>query len=138
MRIIKLVLIILILVFACVGLLFTGVFIAMQFDWLNVSGSIDARNESLLPTIVVPTTPDSDRPDVSSTQTPPVIIGPDYSCVADATTCLWFDTREWSVVAGGLTKDTELINRVAAETGVSPRLIAAVVVPEQIRFFTSN
>jgi len=42
------------------------------------------------------------------------------------------------VVAGGLQKDSDIIHRVAKETGVPARLIAAVVVPEQLRFFTSN
>ncbi|MCF1193503.1 hypothetical protein LRR18_18080, partial [Mangrovimonas sp. AS39] len=35
----------LIIVFALIGLLFTGVFLAMQFDLLNVRGGIDSRNE---------------------------------------------------------------------------------------------
>jgi hypothetical protein len=42
------------------------------------------------------------------------------------------------VVAGGLTKDATIINRVSAETGVPARMIAAAVVPEQLRFFTDN
>jgi hypothetical protein len=52
--------------------------------------------------------------------------------------CAWNETPEWAVVAGGLTKDADIIHRVADLTQVSPRLIAAVVVPEQMRFFTSE
>lgn len=37
-----------------------------------------------------------------------------------------------------MSKDIAIIEQVSRETGVSPRLIAAVVVPEQIRFFTAN
>jgi len=35
-------------------------------------------------------------------------------------------------------KDAAIIARVSKETGVSARLIAAVVIPEQVRFFTSE
>lgn len=35
-------------IFAGIGILFTGVFIAMQFGWLNVRGSIKERNDSLM------------------------------------------------------------------------------------------
>lgn len=93
----------------------------MQFGWLNVRGSIESRNNSIMPTDTLIGSDPSDT-----------------SCLDTATTCRWFDTREWEVVAGGLVKDKLLIERVATETGVSSRLISAVVVPEQIRFFTSN
>jgi hypothetical protein len=36
-----------IIVFAIVGVIFTGVFVAMQFGLLNVRGSISERNNSL-------------------------------------------------------------------------------------------
>jgi hypothetical protein len=70
--------------------------------------------------------------------TQPAAITPDFSCLETQKNCVWSETREWSVVAGGLTKDKALIERVSLETGVPARLIAAVVIPEQIRFFTSN
>ena len=47
---------ILIVVFAVIGLLFTGVFIAMQFGWLNVRGTIHERNLSF--TSAAPKKPD--------------------------------------------------------------------------------
>lgn len=40
----------LIIIFATIGLLFTGVFIAMQFGWLNVRGTIRERNLSFTST----------------------------------------------------------------------------------------
>ncbi len=52
--------------------------------------------------------------------------------------CDWNQTIQWEVVKGGLQKDAEIINRVAKETGVSPRMIAAAVIPEQTRFFSDN
>lgn len=134
LKIFKILGVAIVLVFACIGLLFTSVFVAMQFGWLNVRGSIDARNSSILPT--------NDSPGslmaLIANAVPGAPATPDISCVDGRASCVWSDTREWSVVAGGLTKDFPIIERVARETGVPARLIVAVVVPEQTRFFTAN
>lgn len=149
MRVLKIIGYCLLFFFAGIGVLFSGVFLAMQFDLLNVRGSIEARNESILEGSASTTQAVSDDENpgatiiekilglspIASTSTP---TAPDYSCKNGQLTCQWTETREWDVVAGGLSKDATLISRVANETGVSPRLIAAVVVPEQIRFFSSN
>ncbi|MEK9161044.1 MAG: hypothetical protein AAB440_03370 [Patescibacteria group bacterium] len=104
-------------IFAIVGLIFTAVFVAMQFGLLNVRGSILERNAFF-------------------EATPETISEP---CVMEGqNTCSWNATPEWEVVKGGLTKDAAIITRVSEETGVPARLIAAVVTPEQIRFFTSE
>ena len=117
-----------IILFAIIGMVFSAVFIAMKFGLLNVRGSIDVRNDSIIGI-------ESEGLEKSITKKN---TAPDYSCVSGSNSCEWSETREWEVVAGGLAKDVALINRVAKETNVSPRLIAAVVIPEQIRFFTSN
>ncbi|HWB33835.1 MAG TPA: hypothetical protein VG753_00725 [Candidatus Paceibacterota bacterium] len=105
--------------FAAIGVLFTAVFFAMQFNLLNVRGSIAGRNAFFLG---------------SATSTIPA-----QPCDAvTQTICNWNQTPEWDVVKGGLTKDASVIDRVSQETGVDERMIAAVVVPEQMRFFTSN
>ena len=109
-------------------MVFSAVFIAMKFGLLNVRGSIDVRNDSIIGI-------ESEGLEKSITKKN---TAPDYSCESGSDTCEWSETREWEVVAGGLTKDIAIINAVAKETNVSPRLIAAVVIPEQIRFFTSN
>ena len=134
MKTFKLFLIIVTLIFAFIGLLFSGVFVAMEFGLLNVRGSIEARNNSI---IDINSGPDLPRNDKTSTTTNNAD-NAESSCEGGSVTCQWSNTSEWEVVAGGLTKDQEIIRRVAEETGVSPRLIAAVVVPEQIRFFTDN
>lgn len=104
--------------FACIGLLFTAVFLAMQFGLLNVRGSISERNDFF---------------------TGAEALSPGVVCADDAQeSCAWNQTPEWQVVSGGLRKDEAIIARVSQETGVSERMIAAVVVPEQTRFFTSN
>jgi len=108
--------------FAGIGLLFSGVFVAMQFGLLNVRGSILERNSFFI--------------DSEPSETATVVTHP---CIDQSTTvCDWNETPEWLVVAGGLEKDAQIIERVAQETGVDARLIAAVVVPEQIRFFTAE
>jgi hypothetical protein len=110
--------------FALIGIAFTAVFIGMQAGVFNVRGSILERNAFF-------TGGKSDQ-----TLAPAL---PAQPCAdASKTVCAWNETPEWAVVAGGLTKDAPIIQKVSAQTQVSPRLIASVVVPEQIRFFTSE
>lgn len=106
-----------VLVLASIGAAFVGVFMAMQFGLFNVRGSIAERNAFFGAASTTPKTP----------------------CVdAQQKVCEWSETPEWEVVKGGLQKDAQIIARVSQETGVSARMIATVVVPEQTRFFTSN
>ncbi len=111
--------------FALVGFLFTVVFIGMQFGVFNVKGSIASRNALFLKNV-----DSSVAQKVAENQIPCDDI--------TATTCDWNKTPQWEVVKQGLIKDQVLISRVAAETGVSTRSIASVVIPEQIRFFTAE
>lgn len=118
----KRVLFALLFLFAGIGLLFSGVFVAMQFDLLNVRGNTADRNAFFL------------GDGVKEAEAIPA-----QPCVSSALSeCAWQETPEWVVVAGGLTKDAALIERVAQETGIDARLIAASVIPEQIRFFTAE
>lgn len=106
-----------VLVFAAIGAAFVGVFLAMQFGLFNVRGSIAERNAFFGNASTTPKVPCTDT---------------QYKV------CDWNQTPEWEVVKGGLQKDAALLARVSQETGVSARMIATVVVPEQTRFFTSN
>lgn len=115
----------LLVVFAGIGLLFSGVFVAMQFGLLNVRGSSIERNSFFLGT--------------ESASSSATMRMPAQPCVnASEKSCSWSESPEWVVVAGGLAKDQAVIERVARETGVPARLIAASVIPEQIRFFTAE
>lgn len=111
--------------FAAIGLVFTVVFVGMQFGLFNVRGSNNVRNASFLRLV---------SPEVAKK------VEVERSPCDDVTVavCDWHQTPQWEVVKQGLIKDQVLISRVAAETGVSTRLIAAVVIPEQIRFFTAE
>lgn len=106
-----------VIVFAIIGAAFTGVFLAMQYGLFNVRGSIAERNAFFDTASSTPSVPCNDT---------------------QYTVCDWNQTPEWEVVKGGLQKDARIIARVSQETGVSGRMIAAVVLPEQTRFFTSN
>lgn len=111
--------------FAAIGLVFTIVYVGMQFGAFNVRGSNDIRNASFLRSV----TPELAKK-VEVERAP---------CDDNAVqVCDWDKTPQWEVVKQGLIKDQAVISRVAAETGVSTRLIAAVVIPEQIRFFTAE
>lgn len=118
----KIALLALLIVFAGIGLLFTGVFVAMQFGLLNVRGSILERNAFFTDEVASPAAAVASKPCIDTKKD----------------SCSWHETPEWAVVAGGLTKDKAIIERVSRETGVDARLLAAVVIPEQIRFFTSE
>lgn len=116
----KKIIVIVLIAFALIGLAFTAVFIAMQFGLLNVRGSSLERNQFFVGAEAAPK--EKAKPCVEET----------------LTVCAWNDTPEWAVVEGGLQKDAAIIERVSHETGVDARLIASAVIPEQIRFFTSE
>ncbi len=117
---------ILISIFAIIGFVFSVVFFGMRYGIFNVRGSIDERNHFFSQ---INSNPNTETKKVAQSK----------PCVSEiAGMCKWDKTPEWVVVEGGLTKDAEVIARVSRETGVSGRMIAAVVVPEQIRFFTAN
>ncbi len=107
--------------FALIGLTFAGVFVAMQFGLLNVKGSSTARNLSLG---VVPGTAVTSSCQAVNGKVP--------------TVCDWNKTEEWNVLHGALTKDASVLDQVSGQTGVSARMIASAVVPEQLRYFTAN
>lgn len=136
-------------IFALIGMAFTGVFIAMQFGLLNVRGTAEARNQFFYDafresaTSTPATTTDSLL--VPATTTTPSTQGqaavqiPDTPCTDPTkTTCVWSETPEWEVIKSALIKDDAVLSRVSKETGVEKRMIAALVFPEQARFFTSN
>lgn len=120
-------------VFALIGVTFTGVFVAMQYHWLDVKGSSVSRDSffrTLPKTSVM-------AAGVSRTATA-------TSCVQqmkDGTqvpACIWNASEEYATIRAGLNKDSAVIDQVSQQTGVPARMIAASVVPEQLRWFTSD
>lgn len=130
-RFFKWILIGIILSFALIGMATTAVFVGMQYGLFNVRGSIVERNAFFgrIPTVATTTNGTVEIVEETNGCKPPL---------SQKEPCEWNETIYWGVVKGGLEKDAAIINRVAAETGVSARMIAAAVVPEQTRFFTDN
>ncbi len=131
MRYLKIFAFIILLIFALIGMAFTAVYFGMEHDLLNVPGTIKERNAffGTVPKVSTSTTTNETPTETGNDCLPPY---------PNTTPCEWNYTAPWAVVAGGLTKDADVIKRVSEETGVPARLIAAAVVPEQIRFFTDN
>lgn len=153
--------------FASIGLVSVGVLVAMQFGLLNVRGGVDSRNQFFLDAyneqqaaailaekkaeveegrgkenteelldVGMSGVGNDLRPDATDKIKPEktaVICGDETARVCD-----WYETEEWAVIKAGLLKDRLVIERVAKEVGLPARLVAAVVVPEQARFFSSN
>jgi hypothetical protein len=134
-RTFKYILIVIILLFALIGMAFTAVFVGMQFGLTNVRGTIEERNSFFgrVPMI------NFNEASSTTSSTEEGLTG--NGCLEEfdqATPCEWNETVQWAVVKGGLEKDQAVIARVASETGVPARMIAAAVTPEQMRFFAQG
>jgi hypothetical protein len=140
-------------IFALIGFVTTSVFVAMQFGLLNVRGSIDDRNDFFLSAYKEALARNEASVEKATSATRRVVristngevLTTDTEAVLDNPcmnpnqhTCLWAETPEWAVIKTALIKDDPILARVEKETGISKRLIAAVVLPEQARFFSSN
>lgn len=56
----------------------------------------------------------------------------------DTSVFAWANTPEWGVLQAAIAKDAPVINEVAQQTGVDPRLIVAQLIGEQLRLYTSS
>lgn len=104
------------ILFAVIGLLFTGVFIAMRLGLTNVRGTIEERNEYF----------GIDISKVKNTDTP---TGRYYK---------WSDSAEWGVLETVFARDEAIINKAAKDAGISPRILLGGVIGEQLRFFSNR
>jgi len=107
---------ILIYCFALIGFVFTAVFVAMQFGWLNVKGAASERNSYFQI---------NDNLNLNTINT---------TEIKDS----WKDTAEWNLLKEVFTRDQEVINRAARDAGISPRYIIGGVMGEQLRFFSNR
>jgi len=102
--------------FAAIGFLFVGVFEAMKLHLTDVKGSIDSRNSFFNQN------KDNENVKIEAIKNNPK----------------WMNTTEWETLKNGIIKDKEMILKVSNETNLPARLIVSVIIPEQLRFFTSN
>ncbi|MFA6601607.1 MAG: hypothetical protein WCT02_01970 [Candidatus Paceibacterota bacterium] len=50
----------------------------------------------------------------------------------------WARGQEWQTLKSAILKDSETIDRAAKDAGIEPRLLVAILVPEQLRLFHSE
>lgn len=190
----KVIIRVIVIIFAIIGLFFSGVFIAIHFGWTDVRGSIDSRNNFFVNTVnlnkggskgtsdlvtnnqilcsihvlntYAPETADRVQYVWETTGNVSLVQGmlmaattrflnsttimnsyrlcssttqsQQQGATLTATAYAWSETPEWQVVAAGLIKDQGVINQAAQSAGIPPRLLISVVIPEQLRFFTSD
>ncbi len=125
MKIIKIVGYTIVVIFAVIGVTFTSVFIGMRFGLFNVRGSISDRNKFF-------------TQEVATSTNKPAEAASGVCNDPTSNDCGWSGSPEWQVVKSGLEKDQTIITKVSSETGVPTRMISAIVMPEQMRFFTAN
>lgn len=115
---------ILVATFAVIGLVLTGGYFAIKFGLTNTGGIIDNRFITNSSTY-------------NNKNQNPLTIEPGTFTPA-TTSDAWRQSEEWQVLKAATIKDTLLINQIAKLTGISPRLIAAQMIVEQLRLFTSE
>ncbi len=98
-----------IVIFAIIGFLLVAGFFAVKFGLTNTIGIIDQQQKAFLKGA------DSEYARFPLAHTP-----------------------EWVAFRIAVVKDREVLTRVEKETGISPRLLIAILTPEQMRLFYSN
>ena len=109
---------VLVATFAAIGLVLTSGYFAIKFGLTNSAGIIDDRFITS-----------------QSTSTNSYVFEPGKQAT---TSDAWRQSEEWLVLKDATLKDRLLINQVASLVGVSPRLVAAQMIVEQLRLFTSE
>ncbi|MFA7315543.1 MAG: hypothetical protein WC059_01935 [Candidatus Paceibacterota bacterium] len=113
-------------VFAVIGLAFFGVFVSMQFGWLNVRGTVSERN-SYFKTSPSPRAEGSAK---KYTRSSPVGVPTPH--------LPWAQSEEWAVMKEAFTRDQDIIKKAASDAGVPARILLGGVIGEQFRFFTGK
>ncbi|MCX6786283.1 MAG: hypothetical protein NTU85_00465 [Candidatus Kaiserbacteria bacterium] len=106
--------------FAVFGVLLTGVFFAVKFDWTNESGIADTGRSML----------SSNQTASSSTSSP--------QGSTSLGTPAWAKTDEWSTLKAAIVKDREAIYKASTVAGIPSRLLVASLMVEQLRLFSDN
>ncbi len=100
--------ILIILVFALIGVVLTGGYVAVRTGLTNTEGIIDLQNRNF------------------------IVNKGEYIRFSLA------HTPEWVAFRQAIAKDKPLIDRISKDTGVSSRTLIALLVPEQMRLFYSD
>lgn len=101
-----------IVIFAIIGAILVGGYFAVRFGFTNTEGIIDTQTKHFIPQ--------------------KNIAEQNYEVFPLA------HTPEWIVFRQAVAKDVPVITKISKETGVPPRLLVAILVPEQMRLFYSD
>lgn len=118
-------------VFAIIGFMFTAIYIAMQFGWLNVQGSAKERDAYFKVS------------DVNLSANAVSIFNFQKSKEAEIghpllNNLAWMNSPDFQLLKEIFTRDQAIINKAALDAGINPRLILGGVMGEQLRFFSSR
>lgn len=106
---------ILVYIFAIIGFVLVVTYFGVRLGLTNTNGIIDLQREAFLG---------------NATTTAAADLTPEYPNGTP-----WQNTEEWQVLSAAVTKDAPVIDQAAAASGVSPRLIVANLIVEQLRLF---
>ena len=111
--------------FAFIGFVLVAGYFAVRYGLTNEAGIIDEQREGFFGTST-PDTAGTLGAFVGNSQ--PVAVEAPYRGP-------WEESQEWKVMEEAIRRDEAVIKRAAADAGVSPRLIVANLVAEQLRLF---
>lgn len=111
--------------------MFTAIYIAMQFGWLNVQGSAKERDAYFKVS------------DVNLSANAVSIFNFQKSKEAEIghpllNNLAWMNSPDFQLLKEIFTRDQAIINKAALDAGINPRLILGGVMGEQLRFFSSR
>jgi hypothetical protein len=115
LKVLKIVATVVVVIFALIGFVLVAGYFALELGFTKVPGVIDLQRQSFFN---------------SATSTDYAALAPTYPNGTP-----WQNTQEWQVLSAAITKDAPVIDQAAAASGVSPRLIVANLIVEQLRLF---
>lgn len=118
-------------IFALIGVVFTAVFIAMQFGWLNVQGSAKERDEYFKVSDMKISANAVNAFNFTHQESTDV----GHPLLSNLS---WMSSPDFNLLKEIFTRDQAVINKAASDAGISPRLILGGVMGEQLRFFSSR
>jgi hypothetical protein len=121
---------ILVYIFAAVGFFLVAGYFAVRFGLTNEAGIIDEQREAFFGTST-----QQGLAGALGSGGLPAQGQPNQAAAAPAYVGPWQQSQEWKVMEEAIRRDEAVIRRAATDSGVSPRLIIANLVAEQLRLF---
>lgn len=115
---------ILVYIFAAIGLFLTAGYFAIRFGITNQKGIIDVQREAFFQNGAV------NSAVLPGTNGAAAVIASFHGP--------WQESQEWKIMESAIRRDQGVLARAAGAAGVSPRLIAANLISEQLRLFFTD